>query len=220
MSEEAKTETVEATRVPTDNIRWVPERGYDITNATEMTWFMKQAKIAGILPRGCETLAQALMLAQAGRDFGMNLTETLAYVAVINGRAMIHSNGVPAQLFKNGIYDVNVYIEGDGDDRAGICEIQRTPTSPKRRAIFSLAEAKQAGLYPGKGGPWSLYTNTMLMRHALRLCAGLFAADKLHGAAVSVGDETDKLIARSDDAQQSLADAKASLVAEALSLPS
>jgi hypothetical protein len=55
-------------------------------------------------------------------------------------------------------------VEGEGEHRAGFCEVTRKGEPPQRRT-FSVTDAKRAKLW-GRTGPWSDYPDRMLQLRA------------------------------------------------------
>ena len=115
------------------------------------------------VPRSWPTTPEGVMVCLiAGFERGLNLTQTLAWIMVVNGRPTLWGDGALAMVrqhetcgsikewFENGSYHCRCIRNGEPE--------------PIVRS-FSEADAKKAGLW-GKAGPWSQYPLRMLQMRA------------------------------------------------------
>lgn len=117
-----------------------------------------------------------------GMEIGLAPMQALSNIAVINGRASIWGDALPALIQKAG-HDIDSGIEGEGDQMVAWAEVTRN-TGKVYRRTFSVAEAKKAGLW-GKAGPWQSYPTRMLQMRARSYAARDGASDALMGLQVA-----------------------------------
>jgi ribosome modulation factor len=117
-----------------------------------------------------------------GMEIGLAPMQALSNIAVINGRASIWGDALPALIQRAG-HDIDSGIDGEGDQMVAWAEVTRSSGKVYRRT-FSVAEAKKAGLW-GKQGPWQSYPTRMLQMRARSFAARDGAADALMGLQVA-----------------------------------
>jgi len=89
----------------------------------------------------------------------------LQNVAVINGRPGIYGDAALALVRASGLLlSYSQEWSGKADERKAIVTVQRRDC-PVQVTEFSVADAKKAGLW-GKSGPWSQYSDRMLLFRA------------------------------------------------------
>lgn len=118
-----------------------------------------------------------------GMEIGLAPMQALSNIAVINGRASIWGDALPALLQRAG-HSIDSWIEGEGDQQVAVAEVTRGDTGKVYRRTFSVADAKAAGLL-GKPGPWQQYRQRMLQMRARSFAARDGAADALMGLQVA-----------------------------------
>ncbi len=118
-----------------------------------------------------------------GMEVGLAPMQALASIAVINGRATIWGDAIPALLQRAG-HTIDVEFEGDGDNMCAVATLTRGDNGKIIRRTFSVSDAKRAGLW-GKSGPWTQYPKRMLAHRARTYAAKDGAADALMGLQVS-----------------------------------
>ncbi|HEY1192341.1 MAG TPA: hypothetical protein VGE74_32255 [Gemmata sp.] len=103
----------------------------------------------------------------AGYEVGLSPVQSVNWIAIINGRAVIWGDAALALVRASGLLDGDVTetIEGEGDERRAVCVTKRKGASASRTTTFSVADAKQAKLW-GKEGPWTEYPDRQLMWRA------------------------------------------------------
>lgn len=162
-------------------------------------------QIAAIVPQNIEQafrLAQALARAgdmvpqhfqgapdkimgaiMRGAEVGLAPMQALSHIAVINGRATLWGDALPALMQRAG-HHIDVEIEGEGDKAVAVATLERGDTGKVIVRRFSMADAKRAGL-AGKKGPWQDYPLRMLAHRARSWAIRDGAADALMGLQVA-----------------------------------
>jgi hypothetical protein len=118
-----------------------------------------------------------------GMEIGLAPMQALSNIAVINGRASIWGDALPALIQRAG-HTIDSGIEGEGDQMVAWAEVMRGDTGKVYRRTFSVTDAKKAGLW-NKQGPWQSYPQRMLQMRARSFAARDGAADALMGLQVA-----------------------------------
>ena len=118
-----------------------------------------------------------------GAEIGLAPMQALSNIAVINGRASIWGDALPALLQRAG-HSIDCILDGEGDARKAVATVKRGDTGETYVRAFSVADAKKAGLW-GKAGPWQSYPDRMLQMRARSYAARDGAADALMGLQVA-----------------------------------
>lgn len=135
---------------------------------------------SGTAPDSWKTAAKVSVAIMHGAELGLGPMTSLKQIAVINGRPSIWGDGAMALVLASGLLEYrDERIEGEGDERKGVCEIQRKGLN-RQTYEFSVADAKQAKLWLKKG-PWTDYTNRMLKMRARGFALRDNFADYLSG---------------------------------------
>jgi hypothetical protein len=147
-------------------------------------------KLADVLSRSGDLVpkqfqGQPAMITAAimrGMEVGLNPMQALSSIAVINGRATLWGDALPALVQRAG-HHIDVEYEGQGDGLTAVATLTR---SDGRKVVrrFSMADAKRAGLL-GKPGPWTQYPQRMLLNRARAWAIRDGAADALMGLQVT-----------------------------------
>lgn len=149
-----------------------------------------------------ETDARGTMLLMQGMEVGLPPMQAIQLIAMINGRMVVHSDGVPAILLSRG-FKIEQAFEGKefDDNFTAVCTLTR-PDGAKHTSRFSVADAKKAGLWSPhprvtRGGknreayevqndsPWHKYPRRMLWARALGFASRDHAADAMRGLMVA-----------------------------------
>lgn len=103
----------------------------------------------------------------AGREVGLSDIQSVNWITIINGRAVIWGDAAAALVRVSGKLegDITERIEGEGDDRVAVCVTKRKGATEPRETKFSVADAKKAQLWT-KEGPWTDYPERQLMWRA------------------------------------------------------
>lgn len=133
---------------------------------------------SGLAPKDMGRPEQITVAILTGLEIGLPPMFAIQKIAVINGRPSIWGDAVPALLLAKG-FKLRERIDGIGDARVATCEVAR-PDGDKIERSFSVADAKEAGLW-GKQGPWRSYPSRMLQMRARGFACRDGAADVLSG---------------------------------------
>jgi len=137
-----------------------------------------------MVPKHFQGKPQEIMAAiMRGAEIGLMPMQALSNIAVINGRASIWGDALPALMQRAG-HHLDCAIEGTGDDRKAVASITRGDTGKTITREFSVTDAKKASLW-GKSGPWQTYPERMLQMRARSWACRDGAADALMGLQVA-----------------------------------
>ena len=104
-----------------------------------------------------------LLCIQMGMEIGMNPFQALRSIAVINGRATIWGDAMLALVLASPVCE---YVrEEESTSQRGVCRVKRKDDPQEHISVFTLEDAKRAGLL-GKQGPWQQHTGRMLKLRA------------------------------------------------------
>lgn len=118
-----------------------------------------------------------------GMEIGLAPMQALSNIAVINGRASLWGDALPALMQRAG-HHLDCVVTGEGDAMAAVATLIRGDTGKTITRTFSVADAKKAALW-GKSGPWQSYPTRMLSMRARSLACRDGAADALMGLQVA-----------------------------------
>lgn len=145
------------------------------------------ANSGDMVPKAFQGNPNATMAAIVrGMEIGLAPMQALASIAVINGRASLWGDAMPALMQRAG-HHIDVEIEGEGERAVAVATLTRGDTGKVIVRRFSMADAKRAGLL-GKQGPWTQYPTRMLAHRARAWACRDGAADALMG--LQVAEET------------------------------
>lgn len=137
-----------------------------------------------MVPKHFQEKPEAAMAAiMRGMEIGLNPMQALSSIAVINGRASLWGDAIPALIQRAG-HSIDVDYEGDGDALTAVATLMRGDTGKQIVRRFSIADAKRAGL-AGKPGPWQQYPQRMIAMRARAWAARDGAADALMGLQIA-----------------------------------
>lgn len=162
----------------------------ELRSFDELERWAERAARSSMVPKDYQAKPDNIILAvQMGSELGLRPMQSLQNIAVVNGRPSIWGDAMLALCMMHPLYaGVDERIEGEGDNRAGVCVAKRKGDAVKS-AAFSVADAKRAGLW-GKGGPWTQYPDRMLQLRARGFALRDAFPDKLRGliSAEEAGD--------------------------------
>lgn len=117
-----------------------------------------------LVPNGYKGKPGNIMVAiQMGQELGMTPMRALRSIAVINGRASMWGDDMLAMVLASPVCE---YVrEGESTDKVGVCRVKRKGDAEEHASLFTLEDAKRAGLL-GKQGPWQTATSRMLKLRA------------------------------------------------------
>lgn len=164
----------------------VGERGVMLRNLEELIRFARMAVGSGLAPKGMNEQAAALCI-QAGMERGLGPLGGLQALVAINGNLSWRGQAALGLLRSSGAVvpgSLRAWVEGEGEERKGICVSLRAGYRDVLRSEFSVADAKRAGLW-GKAGPWSQYPDRQLQWRAVGFHARDHYSDVLGGFALA-----------------------------------
>lgn len=142
------------------------------------------AKSGDMVPKPYQGKPMETMAAiMRGMEIGLAPMQSLASIAVINGRASLWGDALPALMLRAG-HHIDVVVEGDGANAVAVARLTRGDTGRVFERTFSMADAKLAGL-ASKPGPWQQYPKRMLSNRARAFAIRDGAADVLMGLRIS-----------------------------------
>jgi len=142
------------------------------------------ARSGDMIPKPFQNNPEATMAAIVrGMEIGLAPMQALASIAVINGRATIWGDAIPALVMRRG-HHIDVEFEGAGDDLVAVATLTRGDTGKTIVRRFGMADAKRAGLL-GKPGPWQQYPQRMISHRARSWAVRDGAPDALMGLGVA-----------------------------------
>lgn len=142
------------------------------------------ARSGDMVPKHFQGHPDQIMAAiMRGAEAGLAPMQSLAHIAVINGRSVIWGDALPALMQRAG-HHIDVEIEGEDEDACAVATLTRGDTGKVTVRRFSMADAKRAGL-SGKQGPWTQYPTRMLSMRARSWAIRDGAADALMGLAIA-----------------------------------
>lgn len=135
----------------------------DTSEAMAMAKFIYESRLA---PRSFDSPQKIVIAILRGLEIGLPPFQALEGSAVINGKVCLYGDALPALVLRTGLcVKFEERIEGDGDNMTAVCITKRRGMENERKATFSVADAKRAGLW-GKSGPWKQYPQRMLQMRA------------------------------------------------------
>lgn len=137
--------------------------------------------MAGMAPKGMDTPEKAMIAIMRGMEVGLTPFQALDKIAVVNGRPTIWGDGAMALVRGSGICEfIRETIEGEADGMVATCKAKRKGEPEPIVGVFSVADAKKAGLW-GKQGPWQQFPKRMLQMRARAFALRDGFADVLGG---------------------------------------
>lgn len=158
------------------------DRGMMLKSFEDLWRFSKAVHASGMVAKSFDTVEKIVIALQTGLEVGLPPMQALQSIAVIQGRATIWGDALPALVWASGLCEgIDETIEGTGDARTARCVAKRKGAG-QIVGTFSMGDAKRAGLL-GKG-PWSQYPDRMLKTRARAFCLRDGFADVLRGLQV------------------------------------
>ena len=143
--------------------------GWSLPAVTSMADAMRMAELladSSMVPASYKNKPGDILVAvQMGAELGLAPLQALQNIASINGRPSVWGDAALALVQGHPAYvSHREWVEGEGMERAGYCAITRRG-SGEHVQRFSMKDAERAKLL-GKPGPWSQYTDRMLVLRA------------------------------------------------------
>jgi hypothetical protein len=146
--------------------RKAPAARRQLPNADELLAFAKVLYDGGLQSKHCNSPAKVAVRIVAGMELGLNPIQSVNWIAIINGRAVIWGDAALALVRNSGkLESFEETHEGEGESRVAICRSKRKGDTEVRETRFSVDDARKADLW-GKEGPWTQYPDRQLMWRA------------------------------------------------------
>ena len=134
----------------------------------ELARFAVMVVESGLAPKGMDKPASIAIAVEMGMEIGLSPMAAVQSIAVINGRPAVWGDVMLGLCKAQAAFDNEAFsetISGTGENMAATCIVRRHPDGKPVSKVFSVADAKKAGLW-GKQGPWSQYPARMLQMRA------------------------------------------------------
>lgn len=157
-----------------------------VPQSIDEAYRLSQALARGgdMVPKHFQDKPEQIMAAVLrGMEVGLAPMQALSNIAVINGRATIWGDAIPALMQRKG-HQIDVQVTGEGEGMVATATLIRADTGQTIVRTFSVEDAKKAGLW-GKQGPWQQYPKRMLSHRARAWAVRDGAADALMGLEVA-----------------------------------
>lgn len=137
----------------------------------------------GLLPSGVTSPAQALLIFEQAAALGIPPITGLSQIHIISGKPTM-SAGLMSGLIRQAGHKLRVWVEGEGEGLVAKAELIRSDDPDFTfRASFSIADAQNAGLYPGKpDSNWRKWPRSMVKARVTAEIAREGATDVFLGA--------------------------------------
>lgn len=144
-----------------------PARGLALATFDDAMRFGKMLSESDFAPKDFRGKPASCVLAvQYGSEIGLSPMQAIQCIAVINGRPSIWGDAALALVMASPVCEfVREVVEGDGDKMFATCTAKRRNYPDATVSVFSMADAKRAGL-AGKAGPWTQYPRRMMQLRA------------------------------------------------------
>jgi len=169
-----------------------PGVGIMLDSVQDVHNFSVFAAATGLVPssfrnKNGEWNKQAITLALIkGLELGMKPTQALQSIYVVNGIPTIYGDALPGLILASGMLEVfEEWFEGEypKDTFTAVCRTRRKGMKTDRIDRYSIADAKQAGLWH-KNDVWTKHDKRMLQMRPRSYNLRAIGADVLKGVAV------------------------------------
>lgn len=162
-----------------------PGFSYITANLQERAAYIARIAPSTIIPTAYrENPANAFVAAETGAALGLEPLQSLASIAVINGRAALSADLMAAVIRRAGH---TLRIVENSPESVTATLIRSDDRSFKFEVTWDKDKAMKAGLW-GQRGPWSQYSAQMLMARAITEVARQGASEVLMGMIYSPED--------------------------------
>ena len=167
MAKESTTKLPEETKEANKHLPILANsRGVALRSMEDMWRFACAVRDSGLAPKSFIKPEQILIALQTGAELGLPPMRSLQSFCVINGAARLYGDAPLALVRQSGFMEyIKERIEGEGEGMIAICETKRKGDPNPVITEFSVADAKEAGLWK-KPGPWQQYKKRMLKYRA------------------------------------------------------
>jgi bacterioferritin-associated ferredoxin len=181
------------------------ERGVHLSSMDELFRFADMVAKSHAYPRWRDPVAISVAI-QTGLELGFTPVTALRslYVAKDGGRPELYGQAALAKIrASSSVHWVDVGTskdDWDSDEHYGYCRLSRRGIEGGSVEVkFTVAEAKRAGLWGGRGGAWSNYSDDMLVWKAVARCAKRYCSDILMGMDIRESQDSYIKAVRIDD---------------------
>jgi hypothetical protein len=148
---------------------------------------------SGIVPNSLDSPQKVFIALQVGHELGLDPMVAVNNISAINGKAVLSADLMTALAKKHPSYaGIDVGYSGEGDALTCTVLVKRKfdHGTDETTASFSIAEAKQAGLFDRQKSPWQTYPKRMLKHRATAwairdafsdVLAGLYTETEIQG---------------------------------------
>jgi hypothetical protein len=145
----------------------IADRGIILRSFAELQRFAQLVLESGAAPKGIDTAGKVAVAIQMGMERGMAPLGGLRAVFFVNGLPSWRGEAAVAIVRQSPLcMSYRAWIEGEGDERRGVCETHRRGDPAPVQTIFSVRDAMRAGLW-SKAGPWKEYPDRQLRWRAI-----------------------------------------------------
>ncbi|MAI35049.1 MAG: hypothetical protein CMM07_25705 [Rhodopirellula sp.] len=142
------------------------------------------AQAGDMVPKDFQGKPEAVLAAiMRGAELGLKPMQALSSISVINGRATVWGDALPALIQKAG-HTIDVSVEGEGMEAIATATLTRSDTGKAITRTFSMKDAEAARLLE-KNSPWKTYPKRMLSHRARGWAIRDGAADVLMGVQIA-----------------------------------
>ena len=121
---------------------------------------------------GVRNIEEAAVRILYGKEMGLSVMQSMMGISIIQGRPGMSAGTIAAKVKESGKYDYKVT---KWDEK--LCEIQFLEHGkPVGRSVFTIEDAKRAGLWKAGGG-WDKYPRSMLFARACTQGVRAYAPD-------------------------------------------
>lgn len=158
--------------------------GYGVTaivpqDAEQAFRMAKMILMSGLAPRDMDTAEKVVGAIFTGLEVGLKPMQAVQSIAMINGRPCIWGDAAIGLVRGSGLLE-NFEERYDDEKGVAVCFAWRVGQKAVTSSIFSVEDAKKAGLW-GKKGPWTQYPKRMLQMRARGFALRDGFADVLKG---------------------------------------
>jgi len=167
-------------------------RGIVPRNFNELWSFARVVAGSRLAPRGLESAEAVFVAVETGLELGFSPIQALSSIAVVNGRATLLGMAAKALVLGSGVCErwteeaLHVTVEEEEHLPDGVfgfrVRSKRVGLEDWTESTFTLADARRAGLWPGKADSnWAKYPARMLKMRAVGFVARDLYPDVLKG---------------------------------------
>lgn len=143
------------------------DRGIMLRSLEELYKFAKMVLEAGAAPKGMAAIGQVAVAIQMGLERGLSPLAGMRAVYFVNGLPSWRGEAAAALVRQSPLcLSYRAWVEGEGEDRRGVCVTHRAGEKEAHRTDFSVRDAMKAGLWK-KAGPWQEYPDRQLKWRAI-----------------------------------------------------